>query len=800
MRDQNPIGSEVGGLWERMTALAKASSRINESLELENVLQEVLDGARSLTGASYGIIALMDEDGLLLHLLWSGIEGVANQTLSQFQQGQTICKYISELDKPLRIDDLPEHLSAMGLTAEEVPVPAYPGMPFLAAPIIQQGLSLGGICLGDTESGRKFTLEDQEILTMFASQAALGISNAQRYREEQQARADLEALIDTSPVGVLVFDTVDGAIISHNREVRRIANSIFEPDIPFEELLDTLTVRRGDGREFPMRGIPIAQTLSGGETVRLEEMVFRGPTGRSVTVMVNATPILSDDGVMRSFVVTLQDMTPIEHLERQRTEFLGMVSHELRLPLTSIKGSVDTLLESESELDPAEVRQFCRIIRDQVDRMRYMIVDLLDAARIETGTLSVTPEPAQVVAMVDEARRRFLTSGGRHSLEIDVPLDLPMVMADQRRIVQVVNNLLTNAAESSREATVIRVSAEPDEYRVAISVTDFGHGVSQDRASHLFRKSFHAQTDDGPNAHHGAGLGLAICCGIVEAHGGRIWVESEGLGAGSRFTFTLPVAEPTDWTLASAAIPDVVTRRPERAEASILVVDDDPQTLRAVRDALSGTGYSVMVTGDPSEALAMIRMSNPDLAILDLVLPDGDGIDLMRQMKSMMDIPVIFLSAYGQDQVIAQAFEAGAADYVSKPFSSTELVARIRAELRRVAGPPATPIGAVALEALEIDYDNRIVRVDGTPVELTATEYGLLRELSAADGDALSYRQLLQQVWPHSHSNDPRVVRTHMGRLRRKLGDTGQNPTYILTEPRVGYRMAHAMTPVRPAD
>ncbi len=800
MSDHSPIGSDTGRLRQRLTALAQASLRLNESLELENVLQEVLDCARSLTGATYGIFVLVDAEFRLLHLLWSGIEGAASQDLSKFHRGQLICQYISGLRKPVRIDDFEANLLASSLAVEDVPIPVRPDMPFLAAPIIHRGQNIGGICLGDTDTGSKFTLEDEEILTMFASQAALVITNAQRYQEEQQARADLEALIDTSPVGVLVFDLVDGRIVSYNREVRRIGNVLTSPDTTFEEILNMLTIRRGDGRELSLEEFPVAETLRAGDAVRLEEMIFRTPDGRSVTVMVNATPIRSEDGAMRSFVVTLQDMTPIEDLERQRAEFLGMVSHELRMPLTSIKGSVDTLLESGTELDPAEVRQFCRIIRDQTDRMRYMIVDLLDAARIETGTLSVTPEPVDVLTMVDEARRRFSTGGARHSLEIDLPLNLPMVMADQRRIVQVLNNLLTNAAVSSREAPVILVSAEQEEFHVAISVTDYGHGVSAERASHLFRKFFDAETEDGPQSHGGAGLGLAICRGIVEAHGGRIWVESEGLGYGSRFTFTVPIAEPTDWVPSSAIAPVAVYSQSEHAEASILVVDDDPQTLRTVRESLSGTGYAVIVTGDPSEALNMIRTSRPDLAILDLVLPDGDGIQLMREMKAITDLPVIFLSAYGQDQVIAQAFEAGAADYVTKPFSSTELVARIRAELRRVAGPPARPTGAVALGALEIDYDNRDVRLDGKPVDLTATEFGLIRELSAANGEALSYRQLLRQAWPHAHSNDPRVVRTHMGRLRRKLGDTGQHPTYILTEPRVGYRMAQAMTPLQPPD
>ena len=782
--------TEIGAFRERLTALAQAGLRINESLDLDTVLQEVLDCARSLTGAEYGIIALMDDERSMQQLLWSGISDEECRKLRDIHRGQQLCEYISRLQGPLRVDDFQGHLQSLGIDSSRVPIPAGPNTPLLAAPIIHHGQTGGGIFLSETGTGRKFTREDEETLMMFASQAALVIANARRYREEQQARADLEALVDTSPVAVLLFDGLDGKIVAHNREVRRLANVLNGPEATFEEVLSTLTIRRGDGKELTMAEFPIAETLRTGGVVRLEQMVLRGASGQDVTVMVNATPIKSDDGVMRSFVVTMQDMTPIENLERQRAEFLGMVSHELRMPLMSIKGSADTLLESGSHLDPAEVRQFSRIIRDQSERMRHMIVDLLDAARIETGTLSVTLEPVQVVDIVDEAKRRFATAGAQNNLQISLPPDLPLVMADQRRIVQVLNNLLTNAAESSHQGSAIRVSAQREEFHVEVSVVDDGHGVSAERARHLFRTFFRAANDDDDHDRSGSGLGLAICRGIVEAHGGRIWVESEGLGFGSRFTFTVPVAATADLGRAGTATPEWEPGQLERTEVSILVVDDDPQTLRHVREALSGTGYSVTVTGDPVEALNVAKTSRPDLVILDLVLPDGDGIELMQEMKAVADIPVIFLSAYGQDQVIAQAFEAGAADYVTKPFSSTELVARIRAELRRVAGPAANPTGTIALGDLEIDYDRRAVRLSGMTLDLTATEYGLIRELSAAEGRALTYQQLLRRIWRNSHSYDPRVVRTHIGRLRRKLGDDGENPTYILTEPRVGYRMA----------
>ena len=173
-----------------------------------------------------------------------------------------------------------------------------------------------------------------------------------------------------------------------------------------------MTFTRADGEEVSLREFPVAELLREGETLRAEEIVLAIPDGRRVTVLLNATPILSDEGAVESLVVTLQDLADVEELERPRAEFLAMVSHELTAPLTSIKGSVATVLDSPSELDPAAVRQFFRIIGDQADHMNALVSDLLDVARIETGELAVSPEPAELAVLLDRARSGFSNAGG----------------------------------------------------------------------------------------------------------------------------------------------------------------------------------------------------------------------------------------------------------------------------------------------------------------------------------------------------------------------------------------------------
>ena len=183
----------------------------------------------------------------------------------------------------------------------------------------------------------------------------------------------------------------------------------------------------------------------------------------------------------------------------------------------------------------------------------------------------------------------------------------------------------------------------------------------------------------------------------------------------------------------------------------------------------------------------------PDLALLDLMLPGTDGIELMKDILDVADVPVIFLSAYGREEVVARAFETGAVDYVVKPFSPTELSARIKAALRRrVTAEPSEPY---VLGDLTIDYAQRRVTLAGRRVELTPTEYGMLAELSAHAGRVLTHERLLERVWRDKGDGNVRPMRTMVSKLRRKLGDDTRNPTYIFTEPRVGFRMPKGRTP-----
>ena len=771
---------QIANLRERLSKLSEAGLRINESLDFDTVLQEVVDSARALTASRYGAITIPSEVFRRATFIASGLTEEEHQGFLDMPEGLGFLEYLSGLEEPLRVSDIAGHLKALNMPEF---LPSVPVNSVMVAPIRHLGVGVGTIYLAHETGGGEFTQEDEETLILFASQAALVIANARRHRDERRARADLETLIDTSPVGVVVFDAATGAPKSFNREAHRIVDSLRNPDQSPEGLLDILTFRRADGREVSLREFPMAELLSVDETVRAEEIVMRVPDGRSVTVLLNSTPILSDEGAVESVVVSLQDMADVEEQGRMRAEFLGMVSHELRTPLTSIKGSASTIMDAGQDLDPAVVRQFVRIIGDQAEHMNALVADLLDVARIETGTLPVDPEPAEVAVLVDRARSAFAGSWGRNDLEIDVEPDLPLVMADRRRIVQVLSNLLSNAASNSPESAVTRVTAVQDGVHVVVSVADEGRGIPAERLPHLFRKFSGAQSEE---QRGDTGLGLAICKGIVEAHGGRIWAESDGPGMGARFTFTLPSVEDSG-SGAAGGLSTASTRREQEERVRILAVDDDPNDLRYVRDTLAKSGYDPILTGDPEEALRLMEEDRPELVLLDLMLPGTDGIELMKNILDVADVPVIFLSAYGREELIARAFDMGATDYVVKPFSPTELSARIRAALRRrAASEPSEPY---EVGDLTVDYDSRTVTLAGHPVHLTPTEYRVLTELTADAGQVVTYERLLARVWNEKSDSDVRPMRTIVNKLRRKLREDAENPEYIFTEPRIGYRV-----------
>ena len=218
----------------------------------------------------------------------------------------------------------------------------------------------------------------------------------------------------------------------------------------------------------------------------------------------------------------------------------------------------------------------------------------------------------------------------------------------------------------------------------------------------------------------------------------------------------------------------------------VLVCDDELQILRALRVILRDAGFEVVATATAQEALDAAAVHPPNAAIIDLVLPDQDGVEVTRQLREWSQMPVLVLSAVGDEREKIRALNAGADDYVTKPFSAGELIARLNAALRRVGVAPDDPV--ISVDDVEIDVSAHQVRLAGEPVHLTKTEFELLRVLAVNRGRLMTHRALLIEVWGPGYENDKQVLRVHMANLRRKVERDGHE-RLIHTDPGVGYRL-----------
>jgi two-component system, OmpR family, KDP operon response regulator KdpE len=238
------------------------------------------------------------------------------------------------------------------------------------------------------------------------------------------------------------------------------------------------------------------------------------------------------------------------------------------------------------------------------------------------------------------------------------------------------------------------------------------------------------------------------------------------------------------------AIPEAAPAR-RTAGLRVLVVDDEPEIRRAVRLYLSGQQFTVEGAATGAEGMEMVARWHPDVVVLDLALPDMEGVDVCRQLRTWTEVPIIVLSVRTDDADKVAALESGADDYLTKPFSSRELAARVRVALRHATRAAGSSGGADRFEtgALVIEFQRRRVTVDGREAHLTPTEYELLKYLAVNAGKVVTHRSLLQAVWGPEYETEDHYLHVFVGQLRRKLEPVPSRPRYLVTEPGIGYRL-----------
>ena len=662
-----------------------------------------------------------------------------------------------------------------------------------AIPIVAQGELMGVLLTTGNES-----MVDRPPPELFASLAALSMALASRRDLENSLgeRAHLRAAVDNLPEGLLVIDAQD-RVIAYNRRAQELlgrrASEIFGQ--PLSTALSLLLSGATDAERFQSELSEALAQIDVAPTLRLE---FAQPD--SVRLDLRLFPVRAESGQKLGWGAVLRDASAANEAAEVGLDIVTGLSQELRTPLATIKGCTTTLLTSYSRWDEEASREFLSIIDAECDRLHSLVENVFDASRIANGSLVIRKQAMSLLEVVQAIVGDMKWLAAR--VQMDIPQELPHLPADPARIGEVLRHLIENAGKFSPSESRIGVRAAVVDGELQVSVSDSGIGIPPEYHEKVFERFFCVGSPASKPA-EGLGLGLAIARSIVNAHRGRIWVESAP-GKGSVFSFALPLSAPPRGRprrgSPTAARP-AGDRREEagaRARAArpakrpcVLVVDDETRILRFIRANLEAGGYKVLVATDGAAAIRLVEAEEPDLVLLDIMLPDVDGFEVLQRVRQFSVVPVIMITARTDESDRIRGLNLGADDYLTKPFSPDELMARVGAVMRRTRfADEMEPRPTLLCGDLAINFAQRRVTRRGSEVRLSPTEYKLLYELAINAGRILSHEDLLQRVWGPQYRNESAYLWTYVRHLRRKLEDRPDEPRYILTEPGVGYTFA----------
>ena len=420
--------------------------------------------------------------------------------------------------------------------------PAFQGFPphhpevtsLLGIPIRHRTLKIGNLYLGNKQGSADFTAEDQESSSSWHPTAASSLQQAYFRAALDVQRRQLQLILDTAPQGILFVDAATGRVMANPR-ARALLGDDARPETTHVEYARQLRGR--DGRPVAPEALPSTRALSG-ETISGHEFVVIQPDGHQVPVLLAAAPIRASGGAVAGAVVTFEDISNLKDLERLREEFAAIVAHDLRTPIAAILLQIEVMrsMASTGQVPVSWASNVDRIERN-ARRLSQMTNDLLDASRVETGRVALDRKnidvPEAVRTLIDRLRPTF----GRHPVEVEAMAPLPPQALDPLRFDQVLANLLENAAKFSPEDTPILVRVAERAAGVMVSVEDRGVGIAPDDMPRLFDCFY--QSKRAREKKTGLGLGLYITKGIVEAHGGHLWVESQP-SRGSTFCVWFP--------------------------------------------------------------------------------------------------------------------------------------------------------------------------------------------------------------------------------------------------------------------
>lgn len=528
------------GYWR---AVGMAAQGLSTSLDVNEVLESVLDQMVAVLGAEVviAIWRMEEEQGRLRLLAWRGL---SEKTLDKLRSLPVDCgSFICEAARTREthyIEDLrenpPSHEMDRRLARDEKLIS------WLTGPLLSGGRLIGVVAYW-AHVPRRFYEEDRRAIEVVNGLFAVAIDHAFLYqeswrahREAERAKSQLAAVLENLAEGVTLADPT-GRIAMVNRAGREMLGLPEQVEEWTLEESHRLDIRRLDGTPLPTDERPLDRALRGERFARQEVLLVRSD-GSERRIVFSGSALRDDEGKVSLAAVAYHDVTELRQLEQTREEYVSLISHDLRGPLTPIMGQAQLLARVLTDRGLDREAAAAEAISKNARRMNSMIQDLLESARLETGRLELRREPTDLVQLVLDLIDRVGTAEDRARLRVDIPAWVPPVLADSDRIERVLVNLLTNAFKYSQPGTPITVHVEQIDGEAQVSVTDQGSGIPPEELPHLFQRSYRATTR---KKAEGLGLGLYISRLIVEAHGGRIWAQSE-VGKGSTFTFTLPIA------------------------------------------------------------------------------------------------------------------------------------------------------------------------------------------------------------------------------------------------------------------
>jgi PAS domain S-box-containing protein len=505
--------------------LLEISRALTEALDLATVLTRILQATAELLAGQAGLVALREEEG---HWQIRAHYGIPEAFLEYFKP---MLADIPEHGDPQRFA-LPEVSRRLRTTAQTATLGLMHGV---ALPMVVRDEVVGVIYIFRGYA-TAFSANDRALLASFANQAAIAVHNARLYQQTAQEKQRLDAILDGSADGILIMDA--GHHIQRlNRALSKMTG--WEPAEALGRSHDDVIrwAQRQPGpdlEEAEAGGWPLGQHSA---PLYVEgDLLQRGggylPTG------ITYAPLFDREGRLVNLIANVRDITKFREAEELKSTFISIVSHELRTPVSLIKGYAETLLREDARWDAAVVRDSLTVINEEADRLSEMIDNLLDASRLQAGSLRMTVSELALDKLAGRLVEKFRSQAPQHKLVVDFPPDFPIIIGDEARLTQVVSNLLSNAIKYSPGGGSITVKGRASPSQVTVSVEDEGPGIAQADLPHVFDRFYRANSELTKRV-KGTGLGLYLAKAVVEAHGGRIWVESNST-RGSTFSFSLP--------------------------------------------------------------------------------------------------------------------------------------------------------------------------------------------------------------------------------------------------------------------